>query len=104
MGTILSIKAAGTGVDGLQYSCSNVSFIELPWTAADCDQGEDRFNRIGQTKPVNVIYFLGRGTIDEYIYDIIQNKREIADTITGNTDEIKIDFVNEFAKLFNRNK
>lgn len=96
---VLSIMAAGTGVDGLQHASSTACFIELPWTAAACDQAEDRFNRIGQTKPVNIIYFLGRNTIDTHIYEIIQNKRGIADVITGNTDEVKIDFVNEFANL-----
>lgn len=99
MTAVLSIMAAGTGVDGLQHAASTACFIEQPWHAAACDQAEDRFNRIGQTKPVNIIYFLGRNTIDTHIYDIIQTKRDIADAITGNTDEVKIDFVSEFANL-----
>jgi SWI/SNF-related matrix-associated actin-dependent regulator of chromatin subfamily A-like protein 1 len=99
---ILSIMAAGTGVDGLQHAASTACFIEQPWTAAACDQAEDRFNRIGQTKPVTIIYFLGRDTIDQHIYSIIQQKRDIADAITGNTDEVKIDFVNEFANLLTK--
>jgi SWI/SNF-related matrix-associated actin-dependent regulator 1 of chromatin subfamily A len=99
---ILSIMAAGTGVDGLQHAASTACFIEQPWTASACDQAEDRFNRIGQTKPVTIIYFLGRDTIDQHIYNIIQTKRDIADAITGNTDEVKIDFVNEFANLLTK--
>jgi SWI/SNF-related matrix-associated actin-dependent regulator 1 of chromatin subfamily A len=102
MTAILSIMAAGTGVDGLQYAACTAAFVEQPWTAAACDQAEDRFNRIGQTRPVNIIYFLGKGTIDEHIYQIIQEKRNIADTVTGNTDEVKVDFVNEFANLFTK--
>jgi SWI/SNF-related matrix-associated actin-dependent regulator 1 of chromatin subfamily A len=101
MTAILSLMAAGTGVDGLQYASSTVAFIEQPWTAAACDQAEDRFNRIGQTKPVQCLYFLGRNTIDTHVYDIIQNKRDIADKVTGNTDEVKIDFINEIANLLN---
>jgi SWI/SNF-related matrix-associated actin-dependent regulator 1 of chromatin subfamily A len=101
---ICSIKAAGTGVDGLQHASSTVMFIEQPWTSADCDQAEDRLNRIGQTKPVQALYFLGKDTIDTHIYDIIQTKRSIADAITGNTDEVKIDFVDAFANLFNQKK
>lgn len=104
MTAVLSIMAAGTGVDGLQYGASTAAFIEQPWTAAACDQAEDRFNRIGQTRPVNIIYFLGKGTIDEHVYSIIQEKRDIADTITGNTDEVKVDFVSEFANLFTKDK
>lgn len=99
---VCSIKAAGTGVDGLQYACSLVSFIELPWTAADCDQAEDRLNRIGQTKPVQCIYFLGKNTIDEHIYDIIQTKRSIASAITGANDEIETSMVDDIMKIFNK--
>lgn len=99
---ICSIKAAGLGIDGLQFASSTVAFIELPWHAADCDQAEDRLNRIGQTKSVSCIYFLGAKTIDEDIYKIIERKREISDKVTGNTDEVKVDFVSEFANLFNK--
>lgn len=99
---ICSIKAAGTGVDGLQHASSTVSFIELPWHSADCDQAEDRLNRIGQTKPVQAIYFLGKNTIDEHIYDIIQSKRDMSDKITGNTDVVEVSMVDAFANLFNQ--
>ena len=99
---IASLKAAGTGVDGLQNASCMVAFVELGWTAADHDQAEDRLNRIGQKRSVNCFYFLGKNTIDTHIYQIIQTKRGIADTVTGNTDEVKTDFVNEFANLFNK--
>lgn len=99
---IASLKAAGTGVDGLQNSSCMVAFVELGWTAADHDQAEDRLNRIGQTRSVNCFYFLGKNTIDTHIYKIIQTKRGIADIITGNEDEVKTDFVSDFANLFNQ--
>jgi SWI/SNF-related matrix-associated actin-dependent regulator 1 of chromatin subfamily A len=102
MTAILSIMAAGTGVDGLQYACSLACFVEQPWTAAACDQAEDRFNRIGQTKPVQIIYFLGRNTIDEHIYSIIQTKRDISNTITGNTDDIETSMINDIMNIFNK--
>jgi SWI/SNF-related matrix-associated actin-dependent regulator 1 of chromatin subfamily A len=99
---VCSIKAAGIGIDGLQYASSTVAFIELPWHAADCDQCEDRLNRIGQERPVQSLFFLGRNTIDNHIfYDIIENKRGISDEVTGNTDKVEINFIDSIAKLYN---
>lgn len=66
---------------------SNVIFVELPWTSADTDQCEDRCHRIGQKDSVNCIYFLGKNTIDEDIYKIIQYKREITNIITRGINE-----------------
>jgi SWI/SNF-related matrix-associated actin-dependent regulator 1 of chromatin subfamily A len=97
---ICSIKAAGVGLT--LTAASRVSFVELPWTAADCDQCEDRCHRIGQKDSVTASYFLGQDTIDEKIYQIIQRKRDIASTITGSQEQIEEDFVNLVADLFNQ--
>jgi SWI/SNF-related matrix-associated actin-dependent regulator 1 of chromatin subfamily A len=84
---ILSIKAAGVGLT--LTASSRMAFVELPWHAADTDQCEDRFHRIGQKDSVQCTYFLGKDTIDEYIYEIIESKREIANTITGSADNVQ---------------
>lgn len=97
---ICSIKAAGVGLT--LTASSRVAFVELPWTAADCDQCEDRCHRIGQKDSVTCTYFLGEDTIDEKIYRIIQNKREIAATVTGATEQVEEDIVNMVADLFNQ--
>lgn len=44
-------------------------------------------HRIGQKDTVNCVYFLGKNTIDEDIYKVIQYKREISNTITGGINE-----------------
>lgn len=44
---IASIRTLGTGVDGLQYVCSNVIFATLPWTSTDYEQAIGRFDREG---------------------------------------------------------
>lgn len=97
---ICSIKAAGVGLT--LTASSRVAFVELPWTAADCDQCEDRCHRIGQQDSVTCTYFLGEDTIDEEIYKIIQTKREIAATVTGATEQVEEDIVNMVADLFNQ--
>ena len=65
---ICSIKAAGVGLT--LTASSNVAFIELAWTYADCCQCEDRAHRIGQKDNVTCYYLLGRGTIDHTIYSL----------------------------------
>ncbi|WP_337659574.1 DEAD/DEAH box helicase [Butyricimonas virosa] len=82
---VCSIKAAGVGLT--LTASSIVSFVELPWHAADTDQCEDRCHRIGQKDSVQCVYFLGKHTIDEDIYQIIQDKREISNKITGGKNE-----------------
>lgn len=97
---ICSIKAAGVGLT--LTASSRVAFVELPWTAADCDQCEDRCHRIGQLDSVTCTYFLGQNTIDEKIYRIIQTKREIASTVTGATEQVEENIVDLVADLFNQ--
>lgn len=77
---ICSIKAAGVGLT--LTASSNVAFVEFPWTYADCCQCEDRAHRIGQKDSVTCYYFLGRRTIDEKVYRIIQEKKNIANAVT----------------------
>lgn len=96
---ICSIKAAGVGLT--LTASSNVAFVEFPWTYADCCQCEDRAHRIGQKSSVTCYYFLGRQTIDSKVYDIIQTKKKIANSVTGNSDDIEENIVDMVANLFN---
>jgi len=57
---------------------STVLFLELGWTPSEHNQAEDRVNRIGQTdNKINVYYILGKNTVDQYIWDIIEKKRKV---------------------------
>lgn len=95
---ICNIKAAGVGIT--LTASSRVAFIEYPWTYADCVQCEDRAHRIGQTNNVMCTYFLGQNTIDERMYELILQKRHVANTITGATDSIQMDMVGGIMELF----
>lgn len=86
---ICSIKAAGVGLT--LTASSNVAFIELAWTYADCCQCEDRAHRIGQKDNVTCYYLLGRGTIDHTIYTLIHKKKSIAAEIMNSDDDIPQD-------------
>lgn len=86
---ICGIKAAGVGLT--LTASSNVAFIELPWTYADCCQCEDRAHRIGQKDNVTCYYLLGTKTIDTRLYAIIHKKKSIANQIMNADDDIPTD-------------
>ena len=99
---VCSTKAAGVGLT--LTASSMVAFVELPWTFADCEQAEDRCHRIGQTDNVTAYYFLGKDTIDQHIYEIIQTKKDISRTVTGAEDDIPVNVIDAIADLFNQEK
>lgn len=95
---ICNIKSGGVGIT--LTASSRVGFIELPWHPADAEQCEDRCHRIGQKDSVQATYFIGHETIDEYLYNIIERKREIVNQITGAQEEVETNVVDEFINLF----
>lgn len=95
---ILNYKSGGTGLT--LTASSRVAFIEFPWTYSDCEQAEDRAHRNGQKNNVNCYYFLGEKTIDKYMYELIQTKKDIANGVTGTETQIEEDMVNITMNLF----
>lgn len=99
---VCNIKAAGVGIT--LTASSRVAFVEYPWTYADCVQAEDRAHRIGQKNNVMCTYFLGDKTIDEDLYKMIQEKRHVGNLITGATDQMEMNFVDNVISLFTNKK
>ena len=97
---ILNYKSGGTGLT--LTASSRVAFIEFPWTFSDCEQAEDRAHRNGQKDNVNCYYYLGKDTIDRYMYDVIQAKKNIANGVTGTDDVVKESIVDMAMNLFNQ--
>lgn len=73
-------QTMGTGIN-LTASSTIVEY-ELPWTAADEEQAQDRCHRIGQFNPVNIIRLVTRNTYDEVNEGIVDGKYELSETIT----------------------
>lgn len=76
---VAQIQAAREGLDmtraayGIYYS--------LTYSLSEYDQSEARLYRPGQGRSVTCYHLVARGTVDEKIYDALQNKREIIQAV-----------------------
>lgn len=95
-----NIKAAGVGIT--LTASSRVAFIEQGWHAAIMDQCEDRCFRIGAKNNVMCTYFIGKDTIDEWNYNLIQSKREMANKVTGAEDMTEVSIIDSVMTLFDK--
>ncbi|MBY9007282.1 MAG: DEAD/DEAH box helicase [Candidatus Lokiarchaeota archaeon] len=76
---ILSLKAGGTGLN--LTKATTIFHYDRWWNPAVEKQATDRAYRIGQTKNVNVYKFITIGTIEEKIDELIEEKKELANSI-----------------------
>ena len=74
MGTIAS------GGEGITLTAaSDIAFVEVGWKSTEIDQATDRCHRIGQKQSVTAYFFPAVNTIEDWIYKIIETKRDIVD-------------------------
>ena len=87
---LISLKAGGTGLN--LTSANLVIHFDPWWNPAVEHQATDRAHRIGQRNVVEVIKLVAKGTIEEKIILLQENKKDLIDSvITGeltNTDVI----------------
>ena len=76
---LISYGAGGVGLN-LQFA-SYVFLFDRWWNPAIEDQAINRAHRIGVQSPVTVTRFLAAGTIEERINLVLEQKREIFDTV-----------------------
>jgi SNF2 family DNA or RNA helicase len=81
---ILSLKAGGSGLN-LQ-SASYVFHFDRWWNPAVEEQAEDRAHRIGQRDCVNVYKYVVKHSIEQRIYDLIEQKRELFRRVVDDPD------------------
>ncbi|KAJ8255315.1 hypothetical protein GJAV_G00203480 [Gymnothorax javanicus] len=72
---VLSITTANMGIT--LHSASLVVFAELFWNPGVLIQAEDRAHRIGQTSTVDIHYLVAKGTADDYLWAMIQEKMNV---------------------------
>jgi len=76
---VLSLKAGGTGLN--LTAASHVIHFDRWWNPAVEDQATDRAYRIGQRRNVLVHKFVCRGTVEERIDAMLQEKRALQDEL-----------------------
>ncbi len=97
---VLSLKAGGVGLN--LTAANHVIHFDRWWNPAVENQATDRAFRIGQTKNVMVHKFVTKGTIEEKIDAMIQEKQKLSGDILSATGEQWITEYNneELMKIF----
>ncbi|MHB8946958.1 MAG: DEAD/DEAH box helicase [Bacillota bacterium] len=78
---VLTIKAGGTGLNLTR--ANHVFLFDRWWNPAVESQAADRAFRIGQTRAVQVHKFICQGTLEERIDELIEAKKEVAESVVG---------------------
>ena len=76
-----NLKAAGVGIT--LTSAEAVVMNDLSFVPSDHSQAEDRSYRYGQKSNVSVYYPIFENTIEGVIYDILNKKKNIFETVMG---------------------
>lgn len=71
-----TIGAMGQGYDGLQEVSHTLIFVDRDWSPEILKQAEDRLNRMGQKKMVNIYYLECQGSFDQHVGRINFNKAD----------------------------
>lgn len=72
----LATDAGSTGLN-LQHAATVVN-IDLPWNPAVLEQRVARIHRLGQQRPIRVVNFVARGSIEEGMLSVLAFKRSLA--------------------------
>ncbi len=86
---LLSTDAGSTGLN-LQHASTLIN-MDLPWNPAVLEQRIARIHRIGQRRPVQVVNFVAKGTIEEGMLSVLAFKRSLsAGILDGGSSEISL--------------
>lgn len=87
-------QKCGTGIT--LTAGSYMIFLDHPWTAAQCEQAEDRIHRIGTNKSVTIYRLITRNTIDERVLELVNDKRALSSYIID--DQVPPEYVDSLRK------
>ena len=82
---ILSIKAGGVGLN--LTAANHVIHFDRWWNPAVENQATDRAFRIGQHKNVMVHKFITKGSVEEKIARMIEDKKQLSEDLIGDSDQ-----------------
>jgi len=85
---VLSLKAGGTGLN--LTAATHVVHFDRWWNPAVENQATDRAFRIGQKKGVLVHKIVCRGTVEERIDAMLEDKRQLSRELLEGSDEVRL--------------
>jgi SNF2-related domain/Helicase conserved C-terminal domain len=84
----LSTDAGGVGLN-LQHAAALVVNMDLPWNPAVLEQRIGRVHRMGQSRGVQVVNFIGQGSIEEGMLGVLAFKKSLfAGVLDGGAGEV----------------
>jgi SNF2 family DNA or RNA helicase len=83
---LLSTEAAGEGRN-LQFCRTMVNF-DIPWNPMRIEQRVGRIHRVGQTRDVRIYNLSARGTVEDYLLEILDQKLNMFELVIGEMDMI----------------
>jgi SNF2 family DNA or RNA helicase len=94
---LLTTESAGEGRN-LQF-CHVMANVDLPWNPMQIEQRLGRLHRVGQKHDVVLTNLVGRGTIEERILGVLEQKINLFELVVGELDMIlgRIDDDGDFA-------
>jgi SNF2 family DNA or RNA helicase len=96
---VLSVRAGGLGLN--LTAANHVIHFDRWWNPAVENQATDRAFRIGQQKRVLVHKFITRGTVEEKIDHLIEEKLKLAEDVVGGAEAAIMNLSNrEIVSLF----
>ena len=83
-GGALLLTHSGTEGRNLQF-CHRLVNFDLPWNPMEIEQRIGRLHRLGQRHPVRIYNLVQRGTLQEHLLLILQEKLNLFELVVGET-------------------
>jgi SNF2 family DNA or RNA helicase len=83
---LLSTEAAGEGRN-LQF-CRTMINVDIPWNPMRIEQRVGRIHRVGQTREVRIYNLSARGTVEDYMLEILDQKLNMFELVIGEMDMV----------------
>ena len=93
---LISLKTGGTGLN--LTSADTVILYDPWWNPMGENQAIDRVHRIGQTKKVQVFRLISKGTVEEKILALQQNKLAMFDAVVSGGQQLLSNLTGEQLK------
>ncbi|RKF55354.1 ATP-dependent helicase fft2 [Golovinomyces cichoracearum] len=90
---LLTTKAGGTGIN-LMYA-NKVIIFDGSFNPQDDKQAENRAHRVGQTREVEVVRLVTKGTVEEQILALGDSKLQLDGRVSGDDDGSKLEVMAE---------